>query len=281
MDPSGQSQAYHGGQHYENFPVGSWLVPKQIRPAVLALYRFARTGDDLADEGAIEPAQRLAALSQLRDGLRVPDLSQLNPAGYGPIGYALRDTLHDYKVPLQHAHALLDAFEQDAQFRPLANEAQVLDYCQRSAVPVGRIMLGLFRIPPEAQITAAADAVCTGLQLANFAQDMGEDQANGRRYVPDNWLPAAPAQLSERMADWALVELRKGLHLPAALRQLMRARQLPGALRFPLEIATTLQGGIEICRIVKQNPQAVWRSSPRIPARRIPVLLIKGLAQLF
>jgi len=174
--------------HYENFPVASWLCPAHLRPAVLALYNFARTADDLADEG-IEPAHhRLDALGEYRADLQ-NCLSQMGtksvrwPHVFGP----LQDAVQQHPLPSQALFDLLDAFEQDVIYTSVGqgyrNRAELLNYCRRSANPVGRLMLHLYGVN-DAPSLIQSDAICTALQLINFWQDRAEDLRRGRDYLP-------------------------------------------------------------------------------------------------
>ena len=175
--------------HYENFPVASWLCPARLRPAVAALYHFARTADDLADEGHEPAHHRLDALGEYRADLQ-NCLSQANiesvrwPHVFGP----LRLAAHQYQLPAQPLFDLLDAFEQDVVYTSVGqgyrNRAELLDYCRRSANPVGRLMLHLYGVNDDTSL-AQSDAICTALQLINFWQDIAEDLRRGRDYLPE------------------------------------------------------------------------------------------------
>ena len=175
--------------HYENFPVASWLCPSRLRPAVAALYHFARTADDLADEGHEPAHHRLDALGEYRADLQ-NCLSQANiesvrwPHVFGP----LRLAAHQYQLPAQPLFDLLDAFEQDVVYTSVGqgyrNRAELLDYCRRSANPVGRLMLHLYGVN-DATSLAQSDAICTALQLINFWQDIADDLRRGRDYLPE------------------------------------------------------------------------------------------------
>ena len=340
MSAAHHGKAYHGGEHYENFPVASWLLPQQMRAPVLALYRFARTADDIADEGDSDVHTRLSRLASLDQGLceATPPAAPTHPAegicneGGGThaesgsvtadeplqqdvalqaIAAELRQALAQAGLSIDAARDLLSAFRQDVLFRPMAAESDVHDYCQRSAAPVGRMVLGLAGIqgtPHQARCIAASDRICIGLQLANFAQDMGEDLHRGRVYAPMTWWPpqwraqspvvststadtgaigseaatprappgAFAEELPKRMASWALECLHAGRHLPS----LLMTSGLPGRRRLALEIALTLEGGREICQRVLHNPVAVWASSPAIPASRLPVLMLRAIHAL-
>jgi squalene synthase HpnC len=175
--------------HYENFPVASWLCPAHLRPAVMALYQFARTADDLADEGNEPAHHRLDALGEYRADLQ-NCLNQTNidsvrwPHVFGPLQLATQQ----HPIPAQPLFDLLDAFEQDVVYTSVGqgyrNRAELLDYCRRSANPVGRLMLHLYGVN-DATSLAQSDAICTALQLINFWQDRAEDLRRGRDYLPE------------------------------------------------------------------------------------------------
>jgi hydroxysqualene synthase len=175
--------------HYENFPVASWLCPAHLRPAVMAFYQFARTADDLADEGNEPAHHRLDALGEYRADLQ-NCLNQTNidsvrwPHVFGPLQLATQQ----HPIPAQPLFDLLDAFEQDVVYTSVGqgyrNRAELLDYCRRSANPVGRLMLHLYGVN-DATSLAQSDAICTALQLINFWQDRAEDLRRGRDYLPE------------------------------------------------------------------------------------------------
>ena len=170
------ARPWHGVDHYENFPVGSWLVPAIHRPKVLALYRFARYADDVADEGEHTPDERLAELARLEHALDDPRCSHPAVSGLSPLLAANPAWMADCRD-------LLAAFRQDARFAPHPDFASLRAYCARSAAPVGRLMLGFFDCRTPERIERS-DAVCTALQLINFVQDSARDLARGRNYLP-------------------------------------------------------------------------------------------------
>ncbi|MGZ8260194.1 MAG: squalene/phytoene synthase family protein, partial [Caldimonas sp.] len=169
--------------HYENFPVASWLCPPELRPPIVAIYRFARTADDIADEGDATPAARVADLAAFRADLDTVAAgaapSPRWPDVFGPLGDAI--ALH--RLPVALLADLLDAFGADAVQTRYADRAGLLDYCRRSANPIGRLLLHLYGIA-DASALARSDAICSALQLANFWQDLGVDAGRGRVYVP-------------------------------------------------------------------------------------------------
>ena len=182
-----------GIEHYENFPVASWLCPPQLRPAIVALYHFARTADDLADEGDVTAEQRLEDLAQFRADLNqtlTPGTSASAatstrwPHVFTPIGRVVAK----HQLPQALLHDLLDAFEQDVAYtragRGYQDTAELLDYCRRSANPVGRLLLHLYGVHDATSLTQS-DAICTALQLINLWQDRAEDLQRGRNYLPE------------------------------------------------------------------------------------------------
>ena len=167
--------------HYENFPVASLLLPRRMRPHVAAVYAFARTADDFADEPGREPTERLRLLD---DWHRRLDGAAAGSAGDNdPIFVALADTMTRCSLPPALLSDLLSAFRQDVTVHRYATWTQLFDYCSRSANPVGRLVLRIAGVH-DAEADRASDAVCTALQLANFWQDFGRDWRHGRLYVP-------------------------------------------------------------------------------------------------
>lgn len=168
--------------HYENFPVASLLVPPHLRRPIAVIYHFARSADDLADEGTDPPAARLAALAAYRaelERIAAGTLPQL------PLFADLAQVIRDHKLPLQLFHDLLDAFAQDVVKTRYANYTELLDYCRRSANPVGRLVLHLFGRTESARLQES-DAICTALQLINFWQDVAVDWHKQRIYLPQD-----------------------------------------------------------------------------------------------
>ena len=199
--------------HYENFLVASVLLPRPMRQPFYDVYAFCRTADDLADESS-SPAAAWAGLKDYRR--RIAGLFDGRP-GDG-IFIALADTIHRYDLPREPFDDLLEAFEQDQRVTRYADTPQLLDYCRRSANPVGRLVLGLAGVD-DAKSQAMSDSICTGLQLANFWQDVARDFAKGRIYLPAN-----------AMADYGVREpMLAGKTTPPPVRELMA--QLVGQTR--------------------------------------------------
>lgn len=168
--------------HYENFPVASILLPKHLRRPVEIIYNFARQADDFADEGDLPNAERLAKLDAFRSELSRIANSEI------PQTTLFRDVasiVSEYQLPLQLFHDLLDAFSQDVVKKRYVNFDELLDYCRRSANPVGRLLLHLYQ-EATPQNLIYSDAICTSLQLINFWQDVKKDYAIGRIYLPQD-----------------------------------------------------------------------------------------------
>jgi squalene synthase HpnC len=167
-------------RHYENFPVASWLLPRAMRPHIAAIYAFARTADDFADQPDRDPNERLQLLDDWSERLH---RTVRGDPGSDPVFVALGATMRQCDLPVQLFEDLLSAFRQDVTVHRYQNWEEVLDYCRRSANPVGRLVLRVARVrDPETE--SRSDALCTALQLANFWQDFGRDWHDGRLYVP-------------------------------------------------------------------------------------------------
>jgi hydroxysqualene synthase len=242
--------------HYENFPVASWLVPAAIRPHVAAVYAFARSADDFADEDGYDTAERFRLLDDWLARLHVA-------AGPGadasdPIFLALGHTIRTCNLPVDLFEALLSAFRQDITVTRYATWADVDDYCRRSANPVGRLVLRLFG-HDDARLDAWSDAICTALQLTNFWQDFAVDWRRGRLYVPEEqWRSsgADPAALSASMTTTPR-EWQQALAASAARTRALFYGGRPlleytrGRLR--LELEATWHGGTRVLEKLEQG----------------------------
>ena len=272
-------------RHYENFPVASLLCPPALRGAIVALYHFARTADDLADEGEATAGERLDALKRYREQLALaahtPPSAQAEWAWvFGP----LHTVLLRHDMPLDLLHALLDAFVQDvdmtARQAGYADEAQLLDYCSRSANPVGRLLLHLYGVRSP-QALAQSDAICTALQLINFWQDCGVDLTRGRCYFPVDWMrlhgtdAAALHSGAAQAGEQALIA-----HCVLHARDLMASgaplvHQVPG--RAGWELRLVVQGGLRVLEKVERLGARVLRQRPRLYALDYLVMLWRAL----
>ncbi len=210
----------------ENFPVGSWLIKKPLRPHVHAFYRFARNADDIADASdlsADEKLRRLDRMGAVLDGA---------PGGDAPTAAGMRATLLATGVPAAHCHDLLAAFRQDAVKHRYADWGELMGYCRLSAAPVGRFLLDLHG---EARATwPSSDALCAALQVINHLQDCADDYRQlDRVYIPEDLLAAAGIGVTALTAAAAGPALRRVLDQVLALTRplVVQARALPGLVR--------------------------------------------------
>ena len=253
-----------GIDHYENFPVASLLVPRALRHAIEEIYRFARHADDIADEGDAPAAARLAALAALHR-----ELDRIAQGGYPPDGawHALAGEVARHRLPVGWFHDLLSAFEQDARGAHYADYDALLDYCRRSANPVGRLLLALYR-REEPQLLAWSDAICTGLQLVNMWQDIDADFGKGRIYLPQSEFHrfgVDPAQIAQRRTDGAWMRLLRA-QTQRARALLLDGRPLAGALggRIGWELRLVIQGGLRIAERIDAVDGDVFRHRPQL-----------------
>lgn len=258
--------------HYENFPVASWLCPARLRPAVQAIYWFARTADDLADEGDALPAQRLADLTDYRAALQACALGsgELPSARWAAVFEPLAPVLREHHLPVHLLTDLLSAFEQDVVQHAYADRGELLDYCRRSANPVGRLLLHLYGVNDAASLQQS-DAICSALQLANFWQDFSVDLPRGRVYAPRSDCarfgvapadllagqdsPAARALVAE-LVGWARTLMASGAPL---------VHTLPG--RAGWELRLVVQGGWRILDKIEAMACATVQTRPTLSPR--------------
>ena len=232
--------------HYENFPVASILLPKRLRKAVKVIYSFARQADDHADEGSSGNEERLAALNSFRDQL---DRISENKPPLTTLFRDLTEVVAHHQLPLQPLYDLLDAFSQDVLKKRYANFQEVLDYCDRSANPIGRLLLHLYGEASPSNI-AYSDAICTGLQLTNFWQDIARDYAIGRIYIPQDEMAnfgVNEQHISQKIVDDAWRKLM--LFQVQRTRDIMRSGAPLGSIltgRVGLEMRLIIAGGNRI-----------------------------------
>ena len=261
--------------HYENFPVASVLCPPAIRPAVVAIYHFARTADDLADEGDASAPLRLADLAAYRADLLAVYAGNAPSARWPAVFCALALRRAQFDLPARLLHDLLDAFEQDVHNPPYADRPALLDYCRRSANPIGRLLLHLYGVQ-DTDALRQADAVCTALQLINFWQDLSVDGPRGRRYVPEVDLQTRGVTHAELAA---CVDSPRSRALVRALCQWARTLMQEGAplaLRIPgragWELRLVVQGGLRILERIDRMDHASLARRPKLTAADLPVL---------
>lgn len=270
-------------EHYENFPVASLLCPKELRAPVAAIYWFARTADDLADEGVRAPSERLDDLQvyrrDLADCLRSGKPSERWPGVFK----ALRTAWEHHRLPAEPLNDLLDAFEQDLVKTRYANRTELLDYCARSANPIGRLMLHLYGVTGSEQL-AQSDNICSALQLANFWQDLSIDCRRSRLYIPLEDLlrhqldpnvvlegidsEGLHRSLSE-LVTWTRSLMSRGSPLVHAVGE--RA-----GLRAGWELRLVVQGGLRILDKVENSGFASLQRRPKLRPWDAPLLLLRA-----
>jgi hydroxysqualene synthase len=277
----GQAAAYAYCQqlardHYENFPVASRLLPSSMRPHIAAVYAFARKADDFADEPGLQPDERLARLDDWH--ARLTRAVQTPPSGSNSddlIFSALSGSIHALDLPVSLFEDLLSAFRQDVTTKQYQTWADVLDYCRRSANPVGRLVLRIAGYRGS-NLDRQSDAICTALQLTNFWQDLERDWRNGRVYAPRDDRERTGARESDLEARRLTPEWRQLMsELVTRTRALFaEGRPLMDALRGRLkwELRLTWLGGVRILDKLEGSGYDVFRSRPTVGARDVPVL---------
>lgn len=263
--------------HYENFPVASRLMPPAARPHIAAIYAFARTADDFADEGPRSDAERIAALEAWQWRLREAAAGRVEQDGSDAalVFTALAATMRRFDLELQLFEDLLSAFCQDVLVKRYETWADLIDYCRRSAAPVGRLVLRVCGYR-DAGLDAQSDAICHALQLTNFWQDVGVDWAKGRVYVPRDLLVAAGASEASLAAGEWTEAWEMALRDAASRTRLLFAlgRPLPDAVRGRLryELRATWLGGMRILdKLERRNfdalhhrPTLRWHDAVRV-----------------
>ena len=270
--------------HYENFPVASILCPPALRPAVTAIYWYARTADDLADEGDVSLAQRLADLAQYRSDLHAAAGNRRGSGRWAGVFTPLAATLAQHALPLQLLEDLLDAFELDLHQPRHADRDSLLAYCRCSANPIGQLLLHLYGVH-EAGALRQSDAICTALQLINFWQDVSVDLPRGRLYLPlaDCERHGLDAQALLASAS-ARADARRCAPLVAELAAWTRAmmtdgadlvHHLPGRLGWELRLV--VQGGLRILDHIEAQGYTTLQTRPVVGKRDVPVMLWRAL----
>lgn len=276
--------------HYENFPVASILLPAHLRPAVNCIYRFARSADDFADEGELRDDQRLALLTTYQEYLAqlskptLPDKQEHTTLALPALFLELHGHIHRHQLPLQAFQDLLSAFQQDVVCKRYQHFSDLLDYCARSANPVGRIMLHLYRAASPANLVAS-DAICSALQLINFCQDVRIDIQKQRIYLPLEDLEKFAIHPDE------IITACHNTHLPANWSALMdfecqRARdlmlsgsdlckRLPG--RIGWELRLVVQGGLRILEKIQAVRGDVFLQRPTLTKSDWLILCFRAL----
>ena len=266
------------GGHYENFPVASLLLPRAQREPVGVIYRFARSADDFADEGDTPAQERLAQLQEYRIELQG---IQARRTTVSPLFTDLARIVRERNLPLQPFYDLLDAFAQDVVKNRYAEYAEVLDYCRRSANPIGRLVLGLFNEDSPENLRQS-DCICSALQLVNFWQDVRIDfETKDRIYLPQDEMRrfgVSEAHLRERRCDAAFRDLMR-FQVERARSLMLEGKPLVDRLagRLRLEIALTVQGGLRILEKLERAGYDMFGHRPVLKALDWPLLFFKAI----
>ncbi len=263
-------------EHYENFPVASFLLHKTIRSDVALYYRFAREADDMADEGILSATERTDKLNQYENDLR----DALAGSSIKAFHIALAKSIQTHSINPQHFYDLISAFKQDVVKTRYINFDEILDYCNRSANPVGRILLELYSIHSE-EAVKFSDAICTALQLTNFYQDISRDVEKGRIYFALDEIAQFSANehdILEKKATQSILELIE-FNVERADTMFEQGEGLFNYLsgRFKLEIKWTVKGGREILRKIRHQNYDTLNKRPKLTKLDFVFLFLKGL----
>jgi len=258
--------------HYENFPVASLLLPARLREPVEIIYRFARSADDFADEGSDPPQVRLQKLADYRAQLAAPSTR---------LFHDLEKIIREHGLPVQLFDDLLDAFSQDVTQKRYEHFPQLMDYCRRSANPVGRLLLHLFKRTSDLELKQS-DAICSALQLINHWQDVDLDYTKDNRvYLPQDEMArfgVTERHLREKICDAAWQALMK-FQVDRARELMLSGRGLGKTLRgrIGLEIRATVQGGLRVLEKIEHVGYDVFRRRPVLKPLDWPLLLLKAV----
>ena len=273
--PSPHPASLQGVSHYENFPVATVLCPPHLRPAIAAIYWFARTADDIADEGDAVPQTRLDDLAAYRADLMATASGRAPSVRWAGVFGQLGPMIRQFDLPVDLLADLLSAFEQDVVKQRYASQAELLDYCRRSANPVGRLLLHLYGVKDAASLLES-DCICTALQLINFWQDLGVDIPRGRIYLPaDSWTlhGVDEAQLLRLDSNPNTIHLI-ATHARESCAMMLKGSQLvkkvPG--RGGWELRLVVQGGLRILDKIEALGFDTLRRRPKLNAWDVAVM---------
>lgn len=263
--------------HYENFPVASVFLPARLRPAVRAIYAFARGADDFADEGEHPAAWRLARLAEYHAHLHA--LERGEDVDH-PVFRQLAPHIRAHGLPYPLFHDLLAAFEQDCVKTRYAHFGEVMDYCRRSANPIGRLLLKLYG-DEDAKHQAWSDGICSALQLINFLQDVAVDYQKGRIYLPEDEMAKfgiGERQIAAGRVDALWQQFMKG-QIERARRMLQAGAPLGRALkgRIGLEMRLIILGGERILYQLHASRGDMFQQRPKLGWKDGAVMLRRAL----
>ncbi len=257
--------------HYENFPVGSLLVPAHARPHFYSVYAFSRIADDIADESGFETSERIALLGMLGEMLTDEMLSYSNP-----IFKALYYTCAENEIPKRPFHKLLEAFRRDIYFTRPVTWDDVFDYCEHSANPVGELVLRIMGNYNE-KTSELSDCICTALQLANFWQDTASDLQRGRNYYPSTLCGELDFTEDNLCKEEFSAKFNSVLMEAVSVTETLfdRGKEIIPLLkgwRLRSEIALTISGGSYINSQVRKIGSDILLHRPALSVRALPSL---------
>ena len=266
---------YFAKNHYENFPVISFLVPKHLQKHIAIVYKFARLADDIADETNLPSDKRLSLLEDFSHKFNQALKNEFS----NPFWEALINTINLFNLTPENFSRLLIAFKSDIRFTRFQTFPEILNYCSNSANPVGRIILELFGIREEKAI-AYSDNVCTALQLINFYQDVSIDIKQNRIYIPEDELQKFSVTLDEIKKTNFSDNFRKLMKFQIERVDSMfrEGRNILSYLPFRLkiEIAWTILGGEKISSKIKEKNYNVLNYRPKINISDVSMILVKS-----
>lgn len=304
MTTKGLSKTVHATDHYENFPVASFIIPKKIRKHVINVYNFARLADDVADEGKMESKERIRLLNLFDKVLKIqndPPLNSFNKSKIEnkiiTITTLVKNDFSKLEISHDWLSRLLVAFRYDSKFTVFETWKHVFAYCENSANPIGRILLELFGIDGNnknhqsmlKKIHLKSDAICTGLQIVNFTQDAAEDDHKGRPTFPREIWPVhiktfdnynfSTLSLYEKnvLIQKMILKGREKLLEGEDLPNLLMKSNTDYAFRLSLEVALIIKCGLKVCEKIIDKPNNVWTKSPKLKLLEFPKLFMSAL----
>lgn len=272
-------------KHYENFPVGSFLIPKELRPHFYAVYAYARTADDLGDELVGDSNMKISALEQFQSLL---NYNYESSEQKHPIFYALQNTINEKKLFINPFQKLVKAFKKDSDFQPFATLTELYDYCKNSANPIGELVLALFGECDKTNLEYS-DAVCTGLQMINFWQDISIDKNINRCYIPIDVLNKFDIPLE--CFTSANIIFPNTSNFTNCMDYLFEETQLLfndgkkliknlKAFRLRLEIAAVISGGERILKKCIANKSELFTFRPRLNSIDKIIIMINAFRMI-
>lgn len=266
--------------HYENFPVVSLFVPKELQKDVAVIYWFARTADDIADEGEVNSVDRTKELDLFLDRFN----NTISGEYKTEIDAALHSTISTRKLDPNLFTFLISAFRQDISVSRYDDFSEILDYCSRSANPVGRLILQLYGYRNE-ELYRLSDKICTSLQLINFYQDLSIDFKRNRLYIPIREILTSGLTSDQVMQQQDIEGMRDliKLQVDRAVQIMYEGTSLPGKLKLglKLQIASTINGGLKIAQKIAESGYSSHLRRPVLGKKDYFIIFTKSLSNVF